>query len=408
MRRQESTTSPALSTPAPLININADFAPAPSAAPDRPYPGGPEDASQAIAAASAAVPAPIQAPIQALRTNGGRRPRTGPDWAGVDLQGTADRAAADGAVPSKVYRACLRSFMRIERKDGAAAAVRLLPERYRPVAPSAAPAPAPALPDNGSVHVRGAAAPKRDAAPAPAPERLGPAEVLEAFNAYMGGVVFKRLERQAAPGLWTFPAAGSDTLADWQRRAGVVVGRDGERLSAKGRRGAARSADVRQSARRPRNAAIWRWARDGRGLIVIVENLKRHYPDFAVGLRRVQQILAVCRAAADRRRRTKAGRAAAERKRARARRDAIIVQRLEAGGMVRWVARHMDVSPATVRRAAAAVGLRLFRSAQAEYRALLGAINRRNRPAAARPAARCLWMFCAGETYPRVAGLSRS
>jgi len=269
------------------------------------------------------------------------------------------------------------------------------------------------------------------------------AAVLAAYRDYARGVLLRRYHRE-------FP--GSVALLEWEREAGKIVGRDHERLSAAGRRGARRSADVRQSARVERNRDIWRWFREGRGPLAIMADVGESYPSLAIGVRRIYGIVAERRERAKVRRAVKVERRAAARRRERVRRDALAVARLKArdygsrgradgcGAAVRHVAASLGVSPATVRRAwarAAAAGevfharytdaLAAWRgrsgragpgprhaivigvggAAGSRFRAALGLAT--VEPAAPTLPARCeprpLWEICACATSPRVTGL---
>ena len=299
----------------------------------------------------------ISVSAPALNSNGARRPRNGAkmaDWAPSDSD--------PGRAPGKVYGDGLRAFMRLHRRDPAAA-VRLLRPDYRP-----------AFPDD-------------------------PAAALDAYRAWMQCEVFPRWR-------WEFPSRNGAALRRWERRAGVIVRDDAVRLSRCGRRGGVESGARRHRARRPRDLDVWKWHRTGRGTLAIVGDIAADWPELQIGPRRVQQIVAERRERARARRRVKVERAAAERRRCRARRDAEIAQRVRAGGNVARAARSVGVSPATGRRACAAAGVPVSAAlraaaerdrAEAEWQAALADFFRRRARA---PERAPLWKYCLGETEP--------
>ena len=300
----------------------------------------------------------ISVPPPALNTNGPRKPRGGPGMA--DWKPPEWIESKPDLDPEIVYSRGLRAFMRLHRKSPARA-VRLLRPDYRPADPT------------------------------------DPAAVLDAYRAWMELEVFPRWR-------WDFPARNGETLRRWERRSGRIVGADHTRLSGCGRRGAVQSAAVRRRRRRPRNADIWRWHRKGRGTLAIMADVAADWPELQIGARQIQRIVAEREADARCKRDTKAARAAEARRRDRARRDAVIAQRVRAGGDVRRVARSEGVSPATARRACVAAGVPVSAAvrAEADYQACIDAINARLRAEAFRPppAPVPLWKWCGYDISP--------
>lgn len=319
----------------------------------------------------------ISVPPPALNTNGPRQPRTGPAMADWRPPQCHDSARS----PAKVYKGGLRRLMRIHRESPARAA-RLLLAHYRP----------------GDVPEA-----IRDAYRRLSDNPTDPAAVLTAYRAVMAHGVFPRFR-------WEFPTDG-DTLAKWERSAGRIVGADHERLSGCGRRGAARSAAVRRSRRRPRDAAIWRWYRDGRGTLVIMADVAADWPELTIGPRRIQQIVREREQSARCRRDTKAARTAERRRRERTRRDsraaATVVQRVRAAGdtadepsarrRVDRVARSVGVSRAFAWKAIDAARAADDAAERAAERAFLESLDRPRR----RPRPEPLWKWCVGAISPR-------
>lgn len=317
----------------------------------------------------------ISAPhARPLQTNGPRTPRGGPamaEWQPPERLPAARK-------PATVFRAGLRDLMR-EHRDSAPRAARLLLAHYRP--------------DTAPADVRPVFRRLKD-------RPTDPAAVVDAYRAVMRCGVFPRWR-------WEFPRAG--VLRQWERDAGRIVGADHARLSACGRRGAARSATVRRCRRRPRNAAIWRWHRDGRGTLVIMADIAADWPELQIGPRRIQQIVAGRERAARCRRDTKAARAAEARRREQIRRDtraaATVVQRVRAAGdtadepsarrRVDRVARSVGVSREFAWHAVNAARADDEAAEQAAERAFLERLNRPRGPAP-------LWKWCGYEISPRV------
>lgn len=330
------------------------------------------------------------------RQRGARRYRDGAAMAGEPESARPDRA------PRKVYCDSLQSFMR-EHELNPDAAERLLPDRYRPRRTDGTwhGPDADGAADGGRAGVQSAGA-------VPAGEARARA-ALEAFRVFMAREVFPRL--RARP---TFPSWHGDTLRDWERRAGLIVRDDRVRLSACGRRGGVESGARRRRKRRPRNRDIWRWHDAGHGPLTIVADIAADWPELQIGVRRVQQIIRARRMLRAERRAERAAERAAAARRRRERRDAEIVQRMQAGGAVRYVAYSVGVGPSTVRRACAAAGVPV--SARAAARAARAAAERdaaeRRRAEDAwladfyrrrgMPEPVPLWKVCVSEMKPRV------
>lgn len=151
------------------------------------------------------------------------------------------------------------------------------------------------------------------------------------------------------------PAEINKCLAQVQSKAVRIIDGDVERLSARGCRAAARSAEARCARCAPRDRDVWRWRRrDGLSVDAIVARVAVEYLDLSIGRRRVYQLIAVRADAAKAKRRAKLKRREARRRRARVRRDALAVQLLDrhvGPRRVCTVAAMVGCSPATVRRA---------------------------------------------------------